>query len=92
MRFKEIFLDAPEDIMTPEFRQFVTDTWNDTAQLPTVVELADTVVWLIQQPRAHITEDVQAVLTGVIEAAIKFECLCDEDFELAIEQRLATKQ
>ena len=92
MRFKEVFLDAPEDIMTPEFRQFVTDTWNDTEQLPTVEQLADTVVWLIQQPQAHIAEDVQVVLIGVTEAALQFENLSDDDFGLAIAQRLATKQ
>jgi hypothetical protein len=92
MRFKEVFLDAPEDIMTPEFRQYITDTWNDTEQLPTVEEMADTVVWLMTQEQAHITEDVQVVLIGVTEAALQFENQSDDDFTLAIEQRLATKQ
>jgi hypothetical protein len=79
MRFKEVFLDAPEDIMTSEFRQYVTDAWNDTEQLPTVEELADTVVWLMTQKQAHITEDVQVVLIGVVEAALQFENLSDDD-------------
>lgn len=92
MRFKEVFLDAPEEIMTPEFRQYVTENWNDTEQLPTTGELADTVVWLVQQGRPHISEDVQMVLIEVTEAAIQHEGKSDEEFGLAIEQRLATMQ
>ena len=92
MRIKEVFLNAPEEIMTPEFRQYVTENWNDTEQLPTTGELADTLVWLIQQDRPHISKDVQMVLIKFTEAAIQHEGKSDEEFELAFEQRLTTKQ
>lgn len=84
MRFKQVFLEAPAEIMTPEFRDFVTQNWSDELQVPSVDELAHTYAWLLTQPEAHITADIEQVLAGVAEATVNLAGLEFEDFDRAI--------
>jgi hypothetical protein len=84
MQFKQVFLEAPEDIMTPEFREFVTKTWSDELLTPSVDELAQTYAWLLKQTDAHISSDVEQVLASLAEAVVNMAGLEFEDFQRAI--------